>query len=155
MSSDPLALLRPLHWPEPVPWWPPAPGWWLLALLLLAGAVVAWRHHRHHRPESAIELLERLAHHRGDDRHFVVELNLALKRIALSRFPAAEVAPLSGEAWLAFLDATGGHGDFAAGVGRVLAQAPYRAAVRLDDRASLLALCRRWAEHVVATGRSA
>ena len=33
--SDPLAELRGYHPPDPVSWWPPAPGWWLLALLIL------------------------------------------------------------------------------------------------------------------------
>lgn len=33
--QDPLAQLKDIHLPEAVGWWPPAPGWWLLALLAL------------------------------------------------------------------------------------------------------------------------
>ena len=32
---NPLDQLEPLIAPAPISWWPPAPGWWLLALLAL------------------------------------------------------------------------------------------------------------------------
>ena len=37
MNPDPASLenLRHIVQPAPVPWWPPAPGWWLLALILI------------------------------------------------------------------------------------------------------------------------
>ena len=36
MPQDPLSQLRDIHLPEPVSWWPPAPGWWILAIIILA-----------------------------------------------------------------------------------------------------------------------
>ena len=36
---DPLAELRPNILPEPVGLWPPAPGWWIVALLVLAAII--------------------------------------------------------------------------------------------------------------------
>lgn len=136
--TDPLAELRGYHPPEPVSWWPPAPGWWLLALLiagllalLLVWALRAWRRRRRLRaaPQAALEELAalRAAHARyGDAIAFARGLSRLLRRYALTRYPRRAVAGLSGEAWLAFLDAHGGAGRFQAGPGRDLLVAPYR-----------------------------
>ena len=48
MTADLLAGLRDYHLPEPISWWPPAPGWWLLASLAVAALAVLllWRRER-------------------------------------------------------------------------------------------------------------
>ena len=49
MNPDPasLANLRDIVEPPPVPWWPPAPGWWfLLTVLGLIAILVALRAYR-------------------------------------------------------------------------------------------------------------
>ena len=35
-EENPLVNLKDIHLPPPVPFWPPAPGWWILALLLIS-----------------------------------------------------------------------------------------------------------------------
>jgi hypothetical protein len=147
-ASDPLAGLRDYHLPEPVPWWPPAPGWWLLliALLLLASLGAWWllrRRRCHAVAREAARELERLQaalREDGDAGGFVRGLSRLLRRYALTAFPGEAAAALTGEDWLAFLDAHGGDGRFGAGPGRQLVEAPYRAAmdVATDELAELV-----------------
>ena len=33
--ENPLVNLKDIHLPPPVSFWPPAPGWWILAVLLI------------------------------------------------------------------------------------------------------------------------
>ena len=147
--SDPLAGLRGYHPPEPVSWWPPAPGWWLLTLLmagllalLLVWALRAWRRRRRLRaaPRAALDELAalRAAHARdADTAAYARGLSRLLRRFALARYPRRAVAGLSGEDWLAFLDAHGGAGRFQAGPGRELLVAPYRPGGELAARDNL------------------
>ena len=81
----------------------------------------------------------------ADDGQLLRGLSVLLRRVAISRFPQAEVAALTGEAWLEFLDQTlGDDGSaFRSGAGRALIVGPYAAAAAVDA-AALLALCERW-----------
>ena len=140
--NDPLATMRPLHLPAPVGWWPPAPGWWLLMTLLLLLAGLAWWYYRHTAlRRAALAELRRLQQGELDDTRFSAGLNQLLRRVALARFPRAQVAALSGTDWLQFLE-TQVRG-FTDGPGRVLATAPYRPDCRLD-RTALLDLATQW-----------
>lgn len=151
MNPDPLAQLRDYHLPEPVSWWPPAPGWWLLALLLLLaiGAAVRWSlayRRRVAARRSALRELQtlRAAHDAaGNDATLVRGLSRLLRRFALARFPRERVAGLTGETWLRFLDRYSADRPFTHGVGRALLEAPYRPDATLAA-AELTDLVERW-----------
>jgi len=150
MITDPLAGLRPYHLPEPVSWWPPAPGWWLLAVLLsvLAAAVYGWRRHRRAGRRSARLAARELARLRraleadGDALACMRGLSRLTRRFVLARFPADHAAGLCGEAWLAYLADKSGEPAFLTGPGRRLADAPYRA-MPCDEVADLMPLVER------------
>jgi hypothetical protein len=143
-ASDPLAALRPLHAPAAVAWWPPAPGWWLLAaVVLLLPALVWWYRRRWWLRRAALAELQQLAQTVTDDGQLAAAVNQLLRRVALACFPHRQVAALSGEAWLGFLDAHLDGAGFSSGPGRALLTAPYQAAPHLD-REALLALARHW-----------
>jgi Ca-activated chloride channel family protein len=85
----------------------------------------------------------------------LAEIPVLLKRAALSAFPRSEVASLSGEKWLTFLDKTIGAKDFTEGEGRLLpelAYAPVQRITQLSDEqiGNLLQLVRRWIKGHVA-----
>lgn len=132
---DPLAALRDIHLPAEPGWWPPAPGWWLLGVLLLVVLAAAcvpahrWlaRQRRRRMIRTKLDALRRQAVHEGDAGSALAELSTLLRRVALVRHPREHVAGLQGNDWLAFLDGTGGNGNFSGEAGRVLAQAPYAA----------------------------
>ncbi len=156
--DDPLAALRPLHAPPPIPGWPPAPGWWLLLLLILVLVLLVLWWRKRAAPQRAalrelksLERRARISHHpSGSEKcglgdspvQQAAALNRLLKRYALACWPGTEAASLTGEAWLAFLDTHGGDGGFLRGPGRALLTLPYGNGVAASD--DLLSLARRW-----------
>lgn len=145
--------LRDIHLPDPVGWWPPAPGWWLLTaliLLLVGGFLGLRRRYRHRRYRRlALRELERLE--QLPPAELAAGLSRLLRRAALCHFPRGECAGLSGEAWLAFLDRPFADNPFSEGAGRCLLEAPYRPATEIDSRA-LIELARRWIKQLPPAG---
>jgi hypothetical protein len=153
MKPD-LSQLHDIHLPAAVSWWPPAPGWWAVVVLLLIAAglvyVIYARRRRNRWRAKALAELERLRDAAPERR--LRDLSVLLRRVAISRFPRHDVAALTGEAWLAFLDRTLGDAKaFQSGSGRVLLSAPYASETEVDT-ASLLALCERWIKQLPARG---
>ena len=139
-QMDPLAQLRDIHQPGMIETWPPAPGWWILALLALLGLIVLaawlflkWRANRYRR-EALRELddIERRWQQDHDDHAYLQHLQILLKRVALTTFPREEVASLTGEAWLQFLDRSTNTHDFSIGETEILIDGNYRADVTFD-----------------------
>ena len=100
-------VLRDIHLP-PASWWPPAPGWWLLAVLVLvAGALVAaWFVYR--RRHVALRALLReidgleLAYARDADcARLADRASRVLRRVA--RRIESPAASANGSAWRAFV----------------------------------------------------
>ncbi|NTV14611.1 MAG: DUF4381 domain-containing protein [Desulfobulbaceae bacterium] len=132
-----LDQLKDIHLPPPVGWWPPAPGWWLLLLLLLGLLGLVWWFRRHrrriYRRAARLELQRLRENLQGlNDRQQLAEVAALLRRLALASYGPARVAPLSGVAWLSFLDQTGKTTQFSAGPGRVLGTDLYRPEVAAD-----------------------
>lgn len=133
-AADPLAELRGYHLPEAVSWWPPAPGWWILVLSLLAvlTALAVWLIGRRRRGAAIrrarreLRELESRWRQEGDALDYVRGLSRLLRRFALARFDRRRVAGLTGERWLVFLDEHGGGGRFRSPTGRLLVESAYR-----------------------------
>ncbi len=147
---NPLDQLEPLIAPPAIPWWPPAPGWWLLALLLALLLWGLWRLRRRlsllrkknrkelpldpQRQAALIELAQLRKPYDGAPAGvWLQQLNALLKRLCRSHYPSNHSHTLSGRAWLAFLD----NRCPAAGLTRwmVLVEGAYRPECKLDDKA--------------------
>ncbi len=135
MNPDPASLdrLHDIIAPPPVPWWPPAPGWYgllgILLVLLVAAAVrgfIRWQRNRYRREALAEWRRLQPLFATADRRAFALgSLAELLKRTALSAFPRERVAALTGPAWLAFLDRTGPRSGFSTDAGAMIETAAY------------------------------
>ena len=114
--ADPLDQLNPLREPAAIGWWPLAPGWWLLiALVLIACALVAWRllarYRRNAYRRRGIAALSEIRDHwqtSEDATTCLTRANALLKAVALKAYPQRDIASLSGESWQEFLNSGSG-----------------------------------------------
>ncbi|MBF0628205.1 MAG: DUF4381 domain-containing protein [Magnetococcales bacterium] len=149
-APAPPLPLRDIHLPDPISWWPPAWGWWVVILTPLLAILfwLLWRHRarRHWIRTAALAELTRItqnhAHHQ-DDQRLATELSALLRRVALLRHPDQPVAGLCGEAWLNFLDQNLPARPFSQGAGRMLILAPFAPATRFHPD-ELLQICQQW-----------
>jgi hypothetical protein len=96
-ASVPGPSLRDIHLPAEPSWWPPAPGWWLLALLVLVvAAMAAWLWRRHWRlrrqRQQVLDELDRLVRQHRDDGSpdgLLRDLHQLLRRAARRHDPRA------------------------------------------------------------------
>ncbi len=106
--------LRDIHGLDPIPWWPPAPGWWLLAAGIILGLWLAYRLFPHLRPRALVGLTWRwdAARHlrelrrrvpRQEAKQSAAELSELLRRIAMARCGRDACAGLTGKDWLQWL----------------------------------------------------
>lgn len=146
-----VSKLHDIHEPAAVSFWPLAPGWWTLLGLLVAvpllilGLRALRRRARPARREALRELhqlREDYAKH-GDALRAVSEISVLIRRACLARYPRADVAGLTGDAWLTFLDETSRTRDFSTGAGRVLITGPYRSRADIDVNA-LVGVTTKW-----------
>jgi len=150
VNPDLLSQLRDIHAAPLAPWWPPAPGWWVLALLaaaallwLLRKALRAYRARR--RRQHLARFLDSLVQQVDpavQPQAFLSAVNRVFKIVALRAFPGERCARMQGRDWVDFLTARLAGGATAEAL-VVLADAPYRPAPEFDAD-GLVALARRW-----------
>lgn len=108
MPDDPLSQLRDIHLPQAGGFWPPAPGWWILAVtLLVIILLLAWLAYRQQQKNRWLRLaraeLRTLEHTASQDPHWFMQVNELLKRTARARYPNEHPEVRTGEDWVAFL----------------------------------------------------
>jgi hypothetical protein len=157
VSVSGLEKLHEIVMPAPVSWAPQTIGWYVLfgLILLVAGWWVymclrRFRKNRYRRLAlEELTVVERELQEPERRAKALAEIPVLLKWTALAAFPRSEVAALTGEQWLAFLDRNLGGKDFKEGPGRILSElayAPAEKTARFSDESirNLLQLIRRW-----------
>jgi Domain of unknown function (DUF4381) len=164
ISNSGLEKLHEIILPEPVSWMPQTIGWYAVFALVLFvagwwvyGMIRRFRKNRYCRLAlEELAVIERELQRPEKRAKALSEIPVLLKRTALWAFPRSEVAGLSGEKWLAFLDKTLGGKNFTEGEGRLLPELAYAPVQRIaqlpDERIrKLLQLIRRWIKRHDAT----
>lgn len=158
-----LAQLRDVRLPAEPGWWPPAIGWWVIAVILLAlfaGVYFAYRRWRdnawrrvalnEHKRLAAIGVDGRrvgdgraVDGRAGDDRAEVLTgISELMRRVALKVERRDLIASVTDDQWLRALDRIGQTQEYTQGVGKHLSAAPYQnnASLSADELRRLLAL---------------
>ena len=120
-----------VHLPQAISWWPQTLAWQLLGLLgllllsywIYRQAKKRWRN-RYRR--QALKQLSVLEHSAGQWQQVVCQLPFLLKATALQAYPRSDVAQLSGQPWLRFLDSQYGGRSFSGEVGQQLLVVAYQ-----------------------------
>jgi hypothetical protein len=104
---NPLDQLRDIHLPEPISWWPPAPGWWLLALSVCAllGWLLTWLYRRYRANSYRREALHQLQQLQSDSdpQEQLQALFILLKQTANCAYPNRYPSSLTIDAFVEFL----------------------------------------------------
>jgi hypothetical protein len=133
-------VLRDVHVPEAPSLWPPAPGWWLVALAVavIVASLWWWQRRRRRRLNSWLKLFDEAAGEANAAAR-IAAISELLRRAA--RRVDAKADHLEGEAWLGFLDGQKSH-HFTEGAGRLLLEGGYRRDVPAAEFAAASALAR-------------
>jgi len=161
--QNPAALpLRDIHLPGTVSWWPLAPGWWViiaLIILILVTGIIWFKRRKQYLSSSAyqarleLERLKQLYANSSDDQQLIRSLSSLIRRVAISVYPRVDVASLSGEKWLTFLDRLMPDNPFSHGPGKVLAYGPYQADITIDAK-TLFELTETWVDKATRQNRN-
>ena len=142
--------LKDIHLPDAILWWPPAPGWWILAVLL---ALLAYTFPRllrwlRYKPVKSLSLKElnliRQDHQQqADHRQTLLAITALLRRTVMSRSGRVGNAGLVGDDWIQQLNQMSSSVSFSTQQGELLTHGRYRPVVE-GDIENLLLSCESW-----------
>ena len=151
--------------PEHVSYTPQTVGWWIL--FGVAGLLVVWWIYRRYikwcgnryRRQALMELalIEQQLGREPERASALAAISALIKRTAIEAFGRSNVAELSGQLWLEFLDRTGSTNSFSKGLGRFLQEFSYAKQETLNNMPKetidqVLALVKDWINQHKGTG---
>ncbi len=160
MAAAEVSGLEKLHeilLPDPVSWMPQTVGWYVvfgLIVVVIGGWVFGrlrrfWKNRYRGYALAELEVIGQELQRPEKRAKALAKIPVLLKWTALAAFPRSDVAGLSGEKWLAFLDKSMGAKRFTGDEGRLLPELAYAPAPRIsklpdETIGKLLQIVRHW-----------
>lgn len=144
MQPDLLQQLRDIHLPQDPAWWPPAPGWWLLALICIGLIIWAARGlraaYRRRRPLKLArgyydEIYSAFSRGEIDGPTYLQQTNELLKRLYIHGLGDDQARSANDANWLSYLDERFGGNAFSQGPGIQLGNQRFQPAPEADPEA--------------------
>jgi hypothetical protein len=134
-----LSGLRDIHIPRPVSLWPLAMGWWGILIFVISSVSYTLLKKHKSKPKNIwkitkpelVRIQKSYRIHRSEAQS-CADLSMLIRRVVLLYYPRTDIASLTGEQWLKFLDNTTSNQDFSNGLGRWVVTAPYMSEPKLD-----------------------
>ncbi len=130
MLQDSSPHIQDIITPEDVAFWPPQPGWYLilLVLLIIVGIFIAirMRHKKRNAYRSQGVLAIEALKNKGVSDSNILKVNSILKASALQAYNREDIAILSGEKWVDFLNKKAKHVNFNGACKTMLSNGPYQ-----------------------------
>ena len=151
-----------IHLPEPISWWPIAPGWWMIFASILLIIIVVFISRKIYISKqlkrdikAELENIKQQFQQTQNKSQLAKSLSILLRRASISYYPKTDIAGLTGDNWLSYLDDSNANSSadksFRSDIGKVLLSAPYLPDhtlsnnSRLDfDAQRLIRLCESW-----------
>ena len=152
MLQDTSPHIQDIITPEDVAFWPLQPGWYLIlfVLLIIVGIliVIRLRHKKRNAyRKQGILAIEALKDKEVSDSN-ILKVNSILKACALQAYNREDIAILSGEKWVDFLNKKAKHVNFIGASKTILSNGPYQKfnseAFNQNEFDDLIALSIKW-----------
>lgn len=141
--------LRDIHIPDAISGWPPAVGWWILAMLIPLCIYLIHRLYKRLTRKTALKAAKKYfkALRQNEDMskpEKLAALSSLMRRTAISLYPRSDVASLTGDAWLNFLDNSIANRGFNSDTGWLFTEGLYSKQDASYYLAPLFNLCETW-----------
>lgn len=133
-------VLRDIHLPDAISWWPPAIGWWILLFLIILAIVFIPKIYRHLTfipfNKVAISRFENIIISYNNDKNaknLVIDTSKLLRQIAMTYYGREEVAHITGTKWIDVLNEMTEEIHFSDEIKQCLVSAPYQKDISIDS----------------------
>ena len=148
--------LRDIHLPDAVSWWPPAIGWWILVVLFFLAIYFIPKLYRHFtfKPLNKVaniafqQVINDFQKH-NNAAQLIQETSKLLRQICMSYTGRESSAQLTGDNWIASLNALTSEDYFSSDVSQLIISAPYQKNIDIDPQI-LITATQHWIEALPA-----